>query len=217
MEELDAEIVIEFLGDVAGQLQMLLLVLAHRHMGRLIGQDVGRHQAGIDHQPGRGVLAVLAGLVLELGHAVQPADPGDAIENPGELGMLGDLALVEDDAGLGIDPRREIAGGHAPRVLAQLRGIVRHGDRVHVDHAEDGLEVFLHADPVADRAEIIAEMGNAGRLNAGKDAALLVRHDSSPVGEARGVIAGLAGAVNRPSGSGVAGVRLARRFRSARL
>ena len=53
---------------------MLLLVLADRHMGRVIEQNVGGHQVRIDVEPGRGVLAVLAGLLLELRHAVQPAE-----------------------------------------------------------------------------------------------------------------------------------------------
>ena len=82
------KVVVEFLGDVAGQLEMLLLVVADRHMGGAIGEDVGRHQGRIGEQADRGVLAVLAGLLLELRHAVQPAHAGDAVEDPGELGVL---------------------------------------------------------------------------------------------------------------------------------
>ena len=59
---------------------MLLLVLADRHMGGAIEQNVGGHQHRIVEQAHGGVLAILAGLVLELRHAVQPADAGDAIE-----------------------------------------------------------------------------------------------------------------------------------------
>jgi hypothetical protein len=84
------EVVVELLGDVAGQLQVLFLVLADRHMGGAVEQDVGSHQARIGEQAERGVLAVLAGLVLELRHAVHPADAGDAVEDPGQLGVLHD-------------------------------------------------------------------------------------------------------------------------------
>ena len=91
------EVVVELDGDVAGQLEMLLLVLADRHMGGEIGEDVGGHQHRIVVEADRGVLAVLAGLLLELGHAVEPAEPGDAVEHPGKFGMDADLALVEDD------------------------------------------------------------------------------------------------------------------------
>ena len=61
---------------------------------------------GIGIKPDRCVLAILAGLFLELRHAVQPAEARHAIEHPGELGMLGDLALIEDDMFLGIDAAR---------------------------------------------------------------------------------------------------------------
>ena len=91
---------------------MLLLVLADRHMGRAIDQDVGGHQRRIGEQADRDVLAILAGLFLELRHAVEPAHAGDAIEHPGELGVLGDLALVEDDVLLRIDAAGDEGRGH---------------------------------------------------------------------------------------------------------
>ena len=86
-EELHAEIIIEFLGNVARQFEVLLLVFADRHMGRPVGHDVRRHQVRIGIQPNRGIFAVLAGLFLELGHPVQPTEPGDTIEYPRELGV----------------------------------------------------------------------------------------------------------------------------------
>jgi hypothetical protein len=53
---------------------MLLLVLADRHMRGAIDQNVGGHQVGIGIEADGGVLAVLAGLLLELRHAVEPAE-----------------------------------------------------------------------------------------------------------------------------------------------
>ena len=85
-------VVVELLRDVARQLEVLLLVLAHRHMRRAVDQDVGRHQDRIGEEADRGVLPVLAGLLLELGHAVEPAHAGDAVEHPGELRVLVHLA-----------------------------------------------------------------------------------------------------------------------------
>jgi hypothetical protein len=41
---LGAEVVVELLRDVAGELEVLLLVLAHRHVRRLVQQHVGRLQ-----------------------------------------------------------------------------------------------------------------------------------------------------------------------------
>src|ERR1700738_2757624 len=82
---------------------MLLLVLANRDVGRAIGKNIGGHQARIGIKPNRGVLAVLASFLLELRHAIEPAEARHAIEHPGELGMLANLALVEHDMSFEID------------------------------------------------------------------------------------------------------------------
>jgi len=83
--------------------------------------------------------------------------------------VAGDLALVEHDVFLGIDTTGQIGGGHLASGLAQLVGVLRLGQRVQVDNAEDALVIVLQRDPVANGTEIIAEMQVAGRLNAGKD------------------------------------------------
>ena len=77
-------------------------------------------------------------------------------------------------------------------VLAQLVGVLWQGQRVQIDDAEDAFVIVLQRDPVADRAEVIAKMQIAGRLDAGKDS-----------------VHGLA--VNVPAGPGSS--RLARRSR----
>ena len=102
------------MGDVAGKLEMLLLILADRNMGRAIGKNIGGHQAWIGIKPDGRILAVLAGLFLELGHAIEPADARHAIEHPGKLGMLGDLALVEHDVLFGIDAAGDEGGRDFP-------------------------------------------------------------------------------------------------------
>src|SRR5690606_14519497 len=84
-------VVVEFLRDIAREFQMLLLVFANGYMRRAIDENVGRHQARIGVEPDRSVLAVLAGLLLELRHAVQPAHARDAIEDPGELRVFVNL------------------------------------------------------------------------------------------------------------------------------
>ena len=160
------EIVVELLRDVAGQLQMLLLVVADRDVGRAVDEDVGGHQDGIVEEPDRRVLPVLARLFLELGHPVEPAEPGDAVQDPGKLGMLGDPALVEDDIGLRIDAAGEKGRGHLAGGALKLRRLVRQGHRVQVDDAIDARMGRLHGDEALDRAKIIAEVQIAGRLNA---------------------------------------------------
>ena len=170
-------IVVELHGDVAGQFQMLLLVVADRHMRAAIDEDVGGHQAGIGEQAERGILAVLAGLVLELGHAVHPADAGDAIEHPGELRMLRHGRLVEDDVLFGIDARGDEGGGNRADLAAQIVMHQLRGQRMQVDDAIDAVIAILQRDELADRAEIIAEMQIAGRLDAGKHEFLEFGHD----------------------------------------
>ena len=150
------------------QLQVLLLVLADRHVRRAIDQDVGRHQVRIGVEPDRGVLAVLAGLLLELGHAVEPAEPRHAVEHPGELGVLGDLALVEHDVLLRIDAAGDERRGHLADRLGQLVRVLPHRDGVQVDHAIDAVVAVLQLDELDDGAEVIAEVQVAGRLHPGE-------------------------------------------------
>ena len=145
---------------------MLLLVLADRHVGGAIDQNVGRHQRRIGVKTDGGVLAVLAGLLLELRHAIEPAEAGDAVEHPGELGVLGDLALVEHDVLLGIDPTGDEGRGHFANGLRQLRGILPHRDRVQIDDAIDAVVAVLQLDEALDGAEIVAEVQIAGGLHA---------------------------------------------------
>src|SRR5262249_3253286 len=124
----------------------------------------------------RGVLAILAGLLLELGHAVEPAEAGDAVEDPGQLRMAGHLALVEDDVLAGVDAGGEIAGRHLARLRAQRLRILPGGDGVLVDDAVDALELVLQPHPVPDSAEIVPEVEILGGLNAREDAVLRLSH-----------------------------------------
>ncbi len=149
---------------------MLLLVLAHRHMGGAVGQDVGGHEHRVGVEPDAGGLAVLAGLVLELGHAVEPAQPRDAIEDPGELGMGRHLALVEHDRARRVDAGGEERGGDLSDLRLQLGRVLPQGDRVQVDDAVEALRLArLHLHEPLHGAEIIAEMQVPGRLDAGED------------------------------------------------
>ena len=151
---------------------MLLLVFADRHMGRAIDQNVGRHQRRIGVKTDRGVLAVLAGLLLELRHPVEPAEAGDAIEHPGKLGMLGHLALIEDDVFRRIDAAGDEGRGDLADGVRQFGRILPHRDRVQIDDAINAVVAVLQFDKALDGAKIVAEMQVAGRLYAGKNAFL---------------------------------------------
>src|SRR5262249_49205751 len=77
-----SKVVVEFLRDVARELQVLLLVLPDGHMRGAINQDVGGHQRRIGVKTDRRILAFLPGLLLELVLAFEPAEAGDAFEHP---------------------------------------------------------------------------------------------------------------------------------------
>src|SRR5579875_1290493 len=134
-----SKVEIELLGDIAGKLEMLLLVLANRNMRRAIEKNIGGHQARIGIKPDRGILAVPAGLFLELSHAVEPADACHAIEDPGKLSMFGDLALVEHDVPVRIDAASDESGRDFPDVRLQFLRLLRHGDRVQINHTIDAI------------------------------------------------------------------------------
>ena len=165
-----AEVVVELLGDVARQLEMLLLVLADRNMGSAIEQNVGRHQHRIVVETYGCILAILARLFLELRHPVQPTDPRDAIEDPRQLRMPGNLALVEHDMLFRIDAAGDESRGDLPGVARQFQGPApdRHrlGQRMHVDHAIQAVMGLLQLHEIDDRAEVISKMQIAGRLDA---------------------------------------------------
>src|SRR5690606_37504450 len=156
------------LGDVAGKFEMLFLIVANRYMRGAVDENVGRHQARIGKQAERGVLAVPARLVLELRHAVHPADAGDAIEDPGQFRMLWHRALIEDDMLHWVDARGNEGCGDGTGLIAQVVMHKLRRDGMQVDDAVDAIVVFLKSDKLADGAEIIAEVKIAGRLNARK-------------------------------------------------
>ena len=163
---------------------MLLLVFANGHFVGFVDEDVGRHENGIGVEANRRSFLVLARLLFELGHAVQPADAARAAEYPGQFRVLSHLALVEDDALLRVEPAGEVGRRHVHDRPAEFGGVLPDGDRMHVDHAVDALMRVLHVDPVQHGAEVIAEMQVTGRLHAGKHARDELGHQEPSPSEA---------------------------------
>ena len=119
---------------------------------------------------------------------------GDRGEQPGQLGVLAHVGLAEEDAALGVEPGGEQDRGGVEDALAQVGGVVGDRDRVQVDDAEDRrVAAVLALDVLADRADEVAEMLAAGRLDAGEDDRSRVSHRAanprasfSPPSAARG-------------------------------
>ena len=159
---------VEALGDVAGQLEMLRLVVSHGHNGRLVEQNVGRHQHRVLQQPvAHRFLHRRLGLVL--GHALQPADRSDAGEHPGQLRVRRHRRLHHNGALVRVDARRQVERGQFEDLGAQLGGVLVEGDRVQVYDTENGFVVGLDAHPVLQRAQIIADVQVARGLHPGED------------------------------------------------
>ena len=163
---------VEFRGDVARQLNVLFLILTNRNVGCVIDQNVSRHQRGIGVEAQRGLLSVLAGLVLELGHAVQPAHAGHAVEHPGQLAVCGNLALIEQHRFCRVQAAGKVGGCKLTRGVAQIGGVLEiRSDRVLVNDAIDRFHtIILHGNKALQSAQVVAKLQVVGRLNAGKDA-----------------------------------------------
>ena len=92
--------------DVAGHLQVLLLVLADGHGVRVVEEDVGRHQHRIGEQAEiRG--DALGDLVLVAVGALEEPHRRQAPDEPGELAHLGHVALAPEDALLRVEAAGE--------------------------------------------------------------------------------------------------------------
>ena len=61
-------------------------------------------------------------------------------------------------AAVRIDAQRQVLRGGDQGATPQRLGILRDGDRVQVDHAEERVVLVLQPDPLGDRAECVAEM-----------------------------------------------------------
>ena len=165
-----AEALVEAPRDIAHQLDVLALVLAHRNLVGAVRQHVGRLQDGVHQQPGRDELALGDGLVAELVHPVELADRRHRGQQPAQLGVLLHVALAEQDAALGVETRRHQDRCRVVDALAQRRRVVVDGGRVQVDDAVDrGIRAVLAFDVLPDRPDVIAEMLAPSRLDAGED------------------------------------------------
>ena len=100
---------------------------------------------------------------------LQPADGRDRRQQPGELGVLRAMALDEQRAAVRVEPEGEQRGRHLARPRAQDRRIVGARQGVVVDDAVDRLELGLQRDVVADRAQVVAEVDDPGRLDPRED------------------------------------------------
>ena len=109
-------------------------------------------------------------LVLELRHPARLAEAGQALQHPGELGVLGHVATARRSSSAPGRAHRRAAGRPRPRVRSRsCRRVLLDGDRVQVGDEVERLVVVLQRHPLPQRAEVVAEVERVGgRLDAGE-------------------------------------------------
>jgi hypothetical protein len=98
---------------------VLSLIVTHRHEICLIKKDVRRHQHGIVKQADADVFLLLARLVFVLRHALEFRHAGDAVQNPRQFSVFGNVGLYEDCRDLRIDPDGQIDPRKVSRLFRQ--------------------------------------------------------------------------------------------------
>ncbi len=148
--------VVEPQGHVPGQLQVLALVVADGDRGGVIEEDVRRHQDRIREESDPRRLLPLP-LVLELGHPPQLTHGGGAFEQPGQLGVLGNVALYEERATVRIEPDGEQVQRRIQRVGAEVGRVDLGGESVQIDHEIEGVVAILEGDPLPKSPEVVPQ------------------------------------------------------------
>ena len=166
-----AEAVVEAHRDVAGDLDVLALIVADRHLVGVVQQDVGGLQRRVGEQPGRDEVAFALGrLVLELGHPAELAERHGALHHPASWLCCTHVALHEDGGHVGVEADREQHRRQPQRGLADHARRLGDGEGMEVDDAVERVALVLAVDPVAQRPQVVAEMDVAGGLDARQDA-----------------------------------------------
>ena len=84
--------------------------------------------------------------------------------------MLGDVALDEERADVGVEAAGDQERGQVERRLAQLLRLLGDGDGVEVDDRVERVHLVLLRDPAADGPDVVAEVLLARRLDSGENA-----------------------------------------------
>ena len=83
--------------------------------------------------------------------------------------MAGNMALEIDQALVGIKADGQEQAHDLQAVLAQLRGILPHGQRVQIDHGKQAVVLILQELEIAQRADVVAQRERAGGLYAAEE------------------------------------------------
>lgn len=159
---------VEPLGQIAGDLDVLHLIEPDRHHIAVVDQDVGGHQDGIGEQAGIGGES-LGDLVLVGVTLLQQAHLRDRHQQPRQLGDFGHVRLAEQRRPLRIESQSQQVNRRILRKPAQRLRIANGRQGVQIGDEVERLIVVLQVDVLLDRTEVIAPVESTCGLDTGEN------------------------------------------------
>src|SRR5690606_37889028 len=111
------EALVEPVGNIAGEFDMLPLVRADGNEMGIVQDDIGGLEDWIGEQGGADTFFFATRFVLELGHATEFTKTGDGLEDPAEFRVLVYIGLHKENAMFGINTGGEDGVGDTGNVL----------------------------------------------------------------------------------------------------
>ena len=168
-EHIHAVHVVETAGEQTGNLQMLLLVLAHRHILRAVDEDVRSHQHRIGQKTGVDIVGLQTHLVLERSSALHLALVCQHVQQNIKLRHLRHVTLHVEGALLGVETCSQVFRKNDADRVMEVRRMRVGCQRMKVCNKEIALVCFLNLDEVSQRPEVVAKMEMAGRAYAAEN------------------------------------------------
>ena len=171
-EELPVEVVVAT-HDLATQLQVRNLILADRHVVRVVNDDVRCLEERISEEPERRqvLLRQLFNLFLVRRNAFEPGNRHRHRQEQVQLGMLRHQRLHEQGAPLRVDAGRNPIRDHVVRVGDDAAGVaVVAGERVPVGDEVEAVVRLLQLGPVLQGSDEMTEVQLPRRAHARHDA-----------------------------------------------
>ena len=146
---------------------MLLLIITYRDDLCIIEENVRRHENRIHEKTCRSGFLFFA-FLLKLCHSRQFPRIGAACQNPGQLGMSGNIGLYKYRRFFWIHAHRQIESRHVAYAFSEFFRILRYCNRMQIHDTVDAVAVVLQFYELLQRSQIISDMYIARRLNSGK-------------------------------------------------
>lgn len=173
-------LLVDFLDDLLGELQVLSLVISHWDVFRVVKYYVCSHQNGVGEEPHCGA-PLLFGLVLN--HCVQPTKGDFGGEKPITLGVHGNRALKKEIDLVRIQAAGEQDPDHVERALGNVLS-VREIFVVLIVEIAQGMEVsnedhFVSLvslgklETLLDDPQVMPQVEDSGGLDSGDEVDLL--------------------------------------------